>query len=85
MATHMRPDDFLLARIAEDEAAARATIGRDSARVLIESEARRRIVAEYREVRAMGEWTSEFAGGLDFAIRALTLPYVGHPDYRPWA
>lgn len=80
---------FLLARIAEDEAAA----GRgsrhnasdvyandnygcllvDPHRVLAECEAKRRIVKRCRE--SNGYW------GYDVE-RALALPYADHPDYR---
>ena len=69
--------DFLLARIAEDEAGASGELaahaGRLSAEwrgvlegVLVEAEARRHIVTE----------------GLESALRALATMYVDHPDYR---
>ena len=61
--------EFLLARIAEDEA-----------RVLAECEARRRIV-EIAKSSESGEvgWYLTF----DLALKAITLPYADHPDYDP--
>jgi hypothetical protein len=88
--------EFLLARIAEDEAEIAA--GFDFAtldssgwmghaatwgrdRALAECEAKRRIVEEYREACSAG-WAQELSGGLNVALRCLALPYAAHPDYR---
>lgn len=108
--------DFLLARIAEDEAEIGAPFGRDEkvgpngvgwaevgaindvlmcgqARALAECKAKRRIVELHR-------WESDLDDGteppIEFntdcfecrqappcpTLRALVLPYNGHPDYR---
>ena len=75
--------EFLLARIAEDEAAARRVAvvgscepGYRPARVLAECEAKRRIVKT-----AEGGLTSSSA-----AVQFLAAVYSDHPDYRAeWA
>ncbi len=85
--------EFLRARLAEDDAAARAFgigvwsvagpqaehIARwDPARVLAECEAKRRIIEQVRDVK----W-----GGFavrDTILELLALPYADHPDYRAW-
>lgn len=121
--------DFLLARIAEDEAVAREhrrilteqiergtylpghepevngerdlhvidgnmdspAIEIGSARVLAECEAKRRIVALYREAsesaqdaRAQDEGNAYDCATdyIESALYALALPYAAHPDYR---
>jgi hypothetical protein len=83
--------DFLLARIAEDEAV--ALRARDNAgsfgvgghmvawtpgRVLAECEAKRRIIERVSEVK----WTGSYAVR-DVVLEILALPYADHPDYRP--
>ena len=108
---------FLLARIEEDEAVARAAsfqvhewlpgddavreaisfgfhpvadvydcrevadhIARfDPARVLAECEAKRRIIAA---AGPTDTWESDYAQGIDHAIRCLASVYSSHPDYR---
>lgn len=83
--------DFLLARIAEDEAAAglaqpgRHRWSRD--RILAECEARRRIVEEFAQVHADYQVarTPTLEGqrfGLLKAVAFLALPYASHPNYR---
>jgi hypothetical protein len=94
--------DFLLARIAEDEAIARAAmpidrpwvsykgpvgdeiIGMSGSRVLAECEAKRRIV----ELHPTGDhdcpgidWRDEPVRDCP-TLRALALPYAGHPAWR---
>lgn len=121
--------EFLLARIADDEAVARAANGRvawltlrkpdgsmryttvahqhhddhywiadghaidaqtvdvfyDSARVLAECEAKRRIVEEYQQAAGdeemPAEWNDGYVCGQEFVLKLLTLPYADHPDY----
>ena len=81
---------FLLARIAEDEGT-----GFAPARDLAECEAKRRIVERsldeaslYRYVFETirphddDDYTSGALWGLDYALRALAVPYASHPDYR---
>lgn len=78
--------EFLLARIAEDEAWAKhrdiVTFGCDDsrmspARVLADLEAKRRIVAQ------ASFWEAEPVGRtLDYVARVLALPHADHPDYR---
>jgi hypothetical protein len=89
--------DFLLARIAEDERDARdckewsdcfacpthETF--DTARVLAECEAKRRIVERHNLIAAGQGETIELAfheQGLFEALHFLALPYADHPDYR---
>ena len=92
--------DFLLARIAEDQADAMVgwrwkalpagEYARLQARVLAECEARRRIVAELDRLGAMstdgmrdgGANAMSMMDALEFALRALALPYADHPDYH---
>jgi hypothetical protein len=76
--------DFLLARIAEDEAVARDSLAlygpgsslyvarHDPARVLAECAAKRRIIAAHE--------AADFALN-DDVIRLLALPYAEHPDF----
>lgn len=93
--------DFLLARIAEDEASARgrqmqvaAQFGKHDpvsdriagqpwpARVLAESEAKRRIVEMYIHLRSPAVFDPMGAHvGLGRSLRLLALPYAEHPDY----
>ena len=84
--------DFLLARIAEDEARARPAWEARSARrvlglplepawptpdrVLAECEAKRRIVGIWVESGFVER------GVMDEVIDALALPYAVHPDFR---
>ena len=86
--------DFLLARIAEDEAWAESEtfpqpFRFEAARVLAECEAKRRIVDRCeRDMVAEGE----SASGYDIiahtdalardTLEFLALPYADHPDYR---
>ena len=85
---------FLLARIAEDEAAARASgwdgpcyecqgasggvMEFDPTRVLAECEAKRRIVALIREAQVRGMDEDHDP----YVLRALAAVYADHPDYR---
>ena len=95
--------EFLLARIAEDEATARCA-AEDSflglrgrigisddpwptelqfadrftpARVLAESEAKRRIVERYAYLYEHGD-----SGNGEWVLAVSSLPYANHPDYR---
>lgn len=78
--------EFLLARIAEDEADARgdtlgAVIPQDCwgpDRVLAECEAKRRIVDACQNVEQVH--AAEFLA--DRMLAFLALPYADHPDYR---
>lgn len=116
--------EFLLARIAEDEAAARAVkplgsvydmggkqleevlyvsrqrfsssdgrarsdqdaeatglLGRyDPTRVLVECEAKRRIVEDYKHLDEAGP--GALTAHAEWVCRALSSIYAGHPDYR---
>lgn len=84
--------EFLLARIAEDEATARDAHydGQDAAhivkwspaRVLAECEAKRRIVEEFRRADIDGSGDYELGYGLTVAIEHLAAVYADHPDYR---
>ncbi len=85
--------EFLLARIAEDEDAARTASGKQvgfsvawtdvevvrhldrwtTPRVLVECDAKRRIV---------DEWLSRSTAGGWFHLACLALPYADHSDYR---
>lgn len=90
--------DFLLARIAEDEAAANdpryvwsADIGepvQNPARVLAECAAHRQIIANLTSLAArqpIDDWSPADSALID-TIRALAATYADHPDYRPeWA
>jgi hypothetical protein len=75
--------DFLLARIAEDEACADGLEWDDgnpvhqTARVLAECEAKRRIVEACADVLA---YDAEALP--QDVLRLLALPYADHPDYR---
>ena len=107
----MRIDEFLLMRIAEDERAAHrgsrhndsGTYANDNygcllvdpARVLVECEAKRRIMELHPpEPRYVEEWTMseseprEVYVGTYFPteLRLLAAVYAAHPDYRQeWA
>jgi hypothetical protein len=77
--------EFLLARIAEDEAVAREVArgprgwGKTTARRRIaDCEAKRRIIARLCDV----EWTGSRAVR-DVVLAELAVPYADHPDYRP--
>lgn len=84
--------DFLLARIAEDEAMATRATGlgpvaqymsgtRPSSRWLAECEAKRRIVAEAGG-GGTEDWDVGWDAGLDRTLRLLGTVYADHPDYR---
>lgn len=89
--------EFLLARIAEDESAARML---GSARVLAECAAKREIVRRFYYWDSGGPDAGIAIGdlgyapdcapaeGLEEAIRALAVVYSDHPDYdtarSPW-
>ena len=93
--------DFLLARIAEDEAAAQHRPDeldeRRRSRVMAESEAKRAVVHVHEEVSGMvreGDLSDpELARdarstllGVSAALIALARPYADHPDFDPaWA
>jgi len=82
--------EFLLARIAEDEAYASYVLEQQRdrtvwappwtvlapARQLAECEAKRRIVATIQR------WLDTGYPTLDHVLFALALPYADHPDYR---
>jgi hypothetical protein len=82
--------EFLLTRIAEDEAVARRGFGMTDGRVLAECGAKRRIVELVTEEQPLdqGHWEGHGSGErwvADHApevLRLLALPYAGHPDYR---
>jgi hypothetical protein len=80
--------DFLLARIAEDEAHCRMVLSRSGPwdappispeRVLAECEAKRRIV---QGVGVYGGRGSDEAMYHEVVLSFLALPYADHPDYR---
>ena len=80
--------DFLLARIAEDEDAARrvGTVRQplDQAsyfRVLAECDAKRRIVGLHHEILTICQGCANESYPCR-TLRALALPYADHPDYR---
>jgi hypothetical protein len=91
--------DFLLARIAEDEACADGLEWDDgnpvhqTARVLAECEAKRQIVEHADTVSSMdrqieSEWGTRSSVPWDEdegirLLRLLALPYADHPDYDP--
>ncbi|GLB69383.1 DUF6221 family protein [Arthrobacter mangrovi] len=74
--------EFLLARIAEDEANVRSWAEAASVpvldRALAECEAKRRLI---RHVRQLAGHRCEDAGLLTL-LQIMALPYVGHPAYR---
>ena len=82
--------DFLLARIAEDEALDSDICGASSQRVRRECEAKRRIAAEHD--RLNGSVCSSCIEDYDYdsglrdwpcaTYRALAAVYADHPDYR---
>lgn len=76
--------DFLLARIAEDEADVRdGRVGIISltlaARVLAECDSKRRIVEHAAQVHRFGDAVARQI--VDNVLSLLALPYVAHPDY----
>lgn len=89
--------EFLLARIEEDEGAARSVASDDgwyddasaglhharwtTARVLAECEAKRRIVERYSDNASSPDFQGGYESGIEDALRALALPHAGHPDY----
>lgn len=87
---------FLLARIAEDVAAATAEMSRHDvvllgafapARILAARENERQIVIEYTAVVIEGDALDRVAfgsykAGLGFALRALAASYAHHPDFQ---
>lgn len=92
----MEITEFLLARIAEDEAIARAAVDDDEApgpaevppddRVVIDPD---RMLAECEAKRqiveeVMGDKSALLQGwglGLEHAIKHLAIPYADHPEY----
>jgi hypothetical protein len=89
----MTPEEFLTARIAEDEAVARALIERDQwhgihvdgateVAVHIERFNPARVLIECkakRELLAISEFYTTTTG--TEIVRALVLPYTHHPDF----
>ena len=81
--------DFLLARIAEDEANADCVVWDNGgmnfepyhARVLAECEAKRRIVKSFAAGAPYQRGTDNYAT-TRMVTRLLALPYADHPDYR---
>ena len=88
---------FLLARIAEDEATAKAGVGapdliplgcHDPERVLAECAAKRAIVEKaQRADEAFGRQINPATSAASFALTEvlcrLAAPYADHPDYDP--
>jgi hypothetical protein len=77
--------EFLLARIADDEAEAKLMQRRYEKRVLAECDAKRRIVKAWRDGPAGSDaWFSDDTGwdGIAWCVQVLALPYKDHPDYR---
>ena len=85
--------EFLLARIAEDESAARSPLSENRwqaihpRRVLAECEAKRRIVTDCaaRMVDAEADLTTEAQWVAQFATEtlwSLAFPYADHADFR---
>lgn len=93
---------FLLARVSEDEAVARAATGQavlderpavrewmglaNPERMLVWSDARRRLVALHHEVPGgeSGPLCADCGHPATCpTLRLLALPYTDHPDYRP--
>jgi len=91
--------EFLTARIAEDEAAARFMMDREAAglqpradflgfplgeRILREVEAKRKILAEAQAVRKLLDLTGgEHDRYRDWVLRHLAAVYSEHPDFDP--
>lgn len=81
--------EFLLARIAEDEAAAERVLldygGGDleslEARVLAECEAKRRIVDRYSDDAIWPDYQGGYESATEDAVRDLAAVYADHPDY----
>ena len=85
--------EFLLARLADDEAYARDWIEHDAdhdltrfgtGRILAECEAKRRIVDQHKPVKMPAGWGCPWDGvrGNCDTLRIIALPYAGHPDYQ---
>lgn len=74
--------DFLLARIAEDELGA-SDLGGTTKRALAECEAKRLIILQCEALQAaqLRHGDPEMLS-VRHIVRALTLPYADHPDYR---
>ena len=73
--------EFLLARIADDERWATWGAGRwDQRRVLVECEAKRRIVNACARTAGLTEPRPGYLA--DFVLAQLALPYADHPDYQ---
>jgi hypothetical protein len=88
----MTLSEFILARVAEDEAREKVAEHDGFERVLRQCAAIRRIVEEYREAAASpdiahGEaFDTGYAEGLGVAVTALAATWSHHPDYREeWA
>jgi hypothetical protein len=92
--TKMNITEFLEARIAEDEAKAKARLentqdGHDinthADRVLAEVVAKRSIIADRKRLdrsAGMDDWYSGYSDANYDAVRALATVYADHPDYR---
>lgn len=93
----MRVDEFLLARIAEDEewvARGECRCGEGwpqkpdcPDRIEVECDAKRQIVEEWRNAKAEGD-AGDMSGriaafALSLAVGALAAVYADHPDYDP--
>jgi hypothetical protein len=55
------------------------------ARILAETEAKQKLLAEYAAADARANWPDfdgGVASGLEMALQHLTAPFSGHPDYR---
>jgi hypothetical protein len=93
------PVEFLLARIAEDEARARCAAVLDRfadrldveqdagvwapARVLADCAAKRRIVELYQRADADERAELLFVNAFEQVVRLMTVPYAAHPDFDP--
>lgn len=72
--------EFLLARIAEDEAAAQPFPGAADQRALRECAAKRAIV---ESCTAVDDWQDEYAVGLrDDTLQSLAAAYSDHSDHQ---
>lgn len=88
----MSIDEFLLARIEEDEgglvtyaAAIEASTDHDQRRLALECQAKRAVVSRYLDTQDhLGPYYAKAQGQeyLRPVLRLLAMPYASHPDYR---
>lgn len=59
----------------------------DPARVLVECDAKRRIVESYQQAAGdeemPAEWNDGYVCGQEFMLKLLAQPYADHPDFDP--